>query len=78
MPNVLVKRVGKEFWLRIKDCYVCSRYHVDQFKFFISLGDDLQFLFLSKDLNTIHLITYCLYPGKDLRSAVRDSQLSSW
>jgi len=69
MPNVLVKGVGKEFWLRIKDCYVCSSYHVDRFKLFISLGDDLQFLFLSKDPDTIHLITYCLYPRKDLRSA---------
>lgn len=69
MPNVLVKGVGMEFWLRVKDCYMCSSYHVNQFKFLISLGGDLQLLFLSKDPDTIHLITYCLYPGNDLRSA---------
>lgn len=56
---------------------MCSRSHVDPFKFFISPGDGLQVLFLSEDPDTIHLITYCLYAGKDLRSAVRESQFSS-
>lgn len=48
---------------------MCSRYHTDQFKFFISPGECLQFVFLSPDPDTMHLIPFCLYPRKDVRSA---------
>lgn len=45
------------------------RYHIDQFKFFISPGEWLQFVFLSTDPDTMHLIPFCLYPREDVRSA---------
>lgn len=48
---------------------MCSRYHTDQFKFFISPGECLQSVFLSTDPDTMHLIPFCLYPRKDVRSA---------
>lgn len=48
---------------------MCSSYHTDQFKFFISPGECLQFVFLSTDPDTMHLIPFCLYPRKDVRSA---------
>lgn len=58
---------------------MCSRYHVDQFKFFISPGECLQFVFLSTDPDTMHLIPFCLYPRKDVRSAGgRASSLHSY
>lgn len=58
---------------------MCSRYHLDQFKFFISPGECLQFVFLSTDPDTMHLIPFCLYPRKDVRSAGgRGSSLHSY
>lgn len=48
---------------------MCSRDHTDQFKFFISPGECLQFVFLSTDPDTMLLIPFCLYPRKDVRSA---------